>query len=300
MEFVRPAQSSTLRGAIDVFEWDLENLPVSNTIVYVGSSLGGREYAASSVGADTKASFENLPTDGSDVFVRIWYRFNSVWASIDGTFTSAESGNAPAIVQPGSVLDGSTQEFTWDAKGLPVEQAWIYAGTTVGGSEFSSTLVGTEAAVSIDGLPTDGSEVKTRLYFKTVGSWYFTDQLFTAASPAPEPVVVAAVPTRDELVRELQTLAGTTADGDIGPQSRAAFNRNWIGRPESFDPSFASKFTNNEILISWVKRRLNTRSGLGLTVDGNFDLETEQAVKSQLGNGGVVASESFQKLLDPG
>ncbi len=300
MEITKPVSGSTLRGQIEVFEWDLDELPVSSTIVYVGSSPGGSQYSATSVGADSTTSVDNLPTDGSEVYVRVWYRFNNAWSSIDSTFTAASATNTPAIVSPeaGSVLDGETQEFTWDPKGLPIENSWIYAGTTTGGSELSATLTGTTTTVSVGGFPTDSSEIQTRLYFKTAGSWYFTDQTFEAAVPAPPPSPVVPVPSKDQLVRELQGLVGTTVDGDVGPKTKAAFNKNWLGRTASFDPSFAARFKNDEKLVSWVQRRLNTRSNLGLTIDGDYGPATEAAVVSQLGKGGVVASESYQLLLN--
>ena len=42
-------------------------------------------------------------------------------------------------------------------------------------------------------------------------------------------------PDRDTLIRQLQTLVGTDADGIVGPLTLAALNRNWLGNDTSYD-----------------------------------------------------------------
>ena len=106
------------------------------------------------------------------------------------------------------------------------------------------------------------------------------------------------VPGRDTLVRQIQRLVGVTADGIIGPQTRAAFNRNWLGRDASFDSSVADTFSNNPPVVEWVQARLNARDGFSLVVDGDFGPATEAAAKGALGKGGVVTAESFEALVE--
>ena len=104
--------------------------------------------------------------------------------------------------------------------------------------------------------------------------------------------------SRDELTKELQRLVGVGDDGDIGPITLAALNRNWLGNTEAYDPSFADRFTNDKDLVEWVQARINMRAGLNLVIDGDFGSTTEGAVVSHLGRGGIVAAESFLTLLD--
>lgn len=111
-------------------------------------------------------------------------------------------------------------------------------------------------------------------------------------------VLVGGGQSQDQLARELQRLVGVTADGDIGPISLAALNRNWLGRDETFDSSVADTFMNNPAVIAWVQQRLNDLNNAGLTTDGEFGDQTESAVVQYLDRSGIVAAESFVSLLE--
>jgi hypothetical protein len=289
-----PNPGATLRGSVQVFEWDLGGIPIESAWLYAGSSLGGSQYGSRFVGSDTETSVGNLPTDGSTVFVRLWYRVSGQWLRLDEEYVAAADAALPAITDPtsGGRLDGQTHTFRWTFSGLAVEAAWLYVGSEVGGSDYAATFVGAATSTTVDGLPTDESDVFTRLYFRLAGWWYLVDDQFISGG--------LVIPDTDTLTRELQALIGVTADGDAGPRTRAALNRNWLGRAQSFDPSFAARFENSDDLIRWVQRRMNTRAGLGVTVSGNFDAATEAAVIEHLGRGGVVAVESYLTLLQPG
>lgn len=298
--FVSPQPGATLDGAIQIFTWDLGGIPVELTWIYAGSTLGGSDYGRRQVGADTEGSLGGLPSDGSEVFVRVWYKTTARWLFVDATYRAASSERGPAFVSPrvGGPLDGVAQTFRWVSGALKVDRWWLYVGSELGGSDLAAARVDplggrpqTEFAVTVGGLPTDESTVHTRLYYQAGGSWYFSDQTFQAA---PE-----RQPTRDELTKELQRLVGVTADGDVGPRTRAALNRNWLGRPASFDPSFAARFQNDEDVIRWVQGRVVAQGGSSIQINGEFDRATEAAVRSHLDRGGVVAAESFLTLLDP-
>ncbi len=291
--FTKPTPGETLDGAIQIFEWELGGIPVEFAWLYVGSQLGGSEYAARQVGAATVTSIGHLPTDGSAVFVRLWYRTGGQWLFFDERYIAASSSSLPFIVEPtpGATLAGRNQTFSWDFDGGAVDGSWLYVGSSTGGSDIVATPTGTSTSTTISGLPTDGRTVHTRLYFKIGGAWYYVDDTFVAA--------MVPRPTRDELTRELQGLVGVTQDGIVGPNTRAALNRNWLGRVDGFDPSFAERFTNGPDVVRWVQRRINTRTGSELDLDGQYGPATESAVADELGKSGVVAAESFVALLDP-
>ena len=313
-----PAPGSKLRGAIEAFSWDIGDLPISSAILYVGSTVGGRDYAAVSVGTDRTVSIKDLPTDGSDVNVRLWYRLDGKWRNVDQAYTAADAAGLPQITSPksGSTLAGVRQTFAWDGVGLPIDSTWLYVGSQPGQDDYSSSYSTDNTSVEVDGLPVDESAVHARLHYKVAGSWYSTDAEFVAAAkpepaPKPEPVeepiklaaggvqtpAAAAAVDRDSLVRELQTLVGTTADGDPGPKTRAALNKNWLGRPAGFDRSFAARFKNNPGVVKWVQGRLNAQDGLTVPVDGDFGEATETAVVEHLNRSGVVGVESFFRLF---
>lgn len=288
-----PTPGSTLRGSIQVFTWDHGDQQVENSYLYIGSSPGNTRYGARNVTSRTLISFGQLPVDGSTVHVRLWSRVGGVWQFVDEQFTAASSSNLPNFTEPrpGGRLVGETQTLRWNFGGLQITESWLYLGSIRGGSDYAVTSTGSDTSAVVTGLPTDRGTVHATLYFSVAGAWYSTAATFEAASVEP--------PTRGELTRELQGLVGATPDGAIGPRTRAALNRNWLGRQESFDPSFATRFTNDADLVRWVQRRINTRSNTRLELDGDFDQTTETAVVRHLDRGGVVAAESFLELLDP-
>ena len=105
-------------------------------------------------------------------------------------------------------------------------------------------------------------------------------------------------PDRDTLIRQLQSLVGVTPDGIVGPLTRAALNRNWLGHDAGFDPSVADTFVNNPRVIEWAQARVNARDGFAIAVDGDYGPRTEAAVKTLLGRGGIVTAESFLLLVE--
>ena len=291
--FTAPPSGATLDGSIQLFSWDLGGIPIESAWLYVGTAVGGSQYLSRWVGTSTTTSAGGLPTDGSAVHGRLWYRLGGVWSFIDRRWVAADADNQPALVDPapGSTLEGDTQTFRWDVSGLAVESSWLYLGSEVGASDLAAVQTGTDLETTVGGLPLDERTVHARLYVRVGGIWYFVDDTYQAAADPG--------PTRDELIRELQGLVGTTADGIIGPNTRAALNRNWVGRDASYDPSFAERFANDPAVVGWVKRRLIAQGADLATTDGEFDAAAEAAAVALLGRGGVIAAESFELLLDP-
>jgi hypothetical protein len=105
-------------------------------------------------------------------------------------------------------------------------------------------------------------------------------------------------PDPDVLVRQLQRLVGVSADGIVGPRTRAALNRNWLGFDDGFDPSVADTFVNNPRLVEWVQSRVNAQPGFALGVDGRYGRQTANAVQGLLRRGGVVTAESYLALTE--
>ncbi len=290
--FVFPAEGTTLDGSIQLIRWDLGGIPIESAWLYAGATEGGSQYLARFVGTATSTSGGDFPTDGSAVFGRLWYRIDGTWNFIDRRWVAAGDAGQPRLVEPeaGSTLEGASATFRWQVEPLQVESSWLYLGSDVGGSDLAAVSTGTDLEATITGLPLDERTIHARLYFLVGDRWYSVDETYQAGTDVG--------PTRDELVRELQTLVGVEADGIIGPLTRAALNQNWVGRGESFDPSFAERFGNDPEVVEWVQRRLVAR-GADLTVDGDVGPATEAAVVADLARGGVVAAESFETLLDP-
>ncbi len=288
-----PTSGSVLGGAIQIFTWAYDGETPQGSWLYAGSTVGGSQYSVRWTGVATTTSLGDLPTDGSTVHIRLWYRVEGQWKKIDETFVAAEEPALPFMTspRPGGLLSGSSHRFSWDLSGHQSEATWLYVGTDEASSEYGAFRVGTDTEVTVTGLPTDSTPVHTRLYFRLARSWHFIDDVFTAAAVEP--------PSLEDLTKELQSLVGTTDDGIVGPQTEAALNRNWLGRRERFDTSFAERLTNDADVVSWVQGRISAQGGPVLQATGEFDTQTDAAVRSHLGRGGVVAAESFLRLLAP-
>lgn len=84
---------------------------------------------------------------------------------------------------PGSVLPGSSVNFTW----LPVsgaQQYWIWIGTTRGGMELYNQGQGTNTSATVNGLPTNGAALNVRVFAMVNDAWVWGDYTYTAASPS--------------------------------------------------------------------------------------------------------------------
>ncbi len=81
-------------------------------------------------------------------------------------------------------LVGSSELFQWTANGAPVSECSLTAGSSPGGSDYyDSGSLGTGTSVTATGLPTDGSTVHVRLWYKIGESWLFRDYQYTAVGP---------------------------------------------------------------------------------------------------------------------
>ena len=290
--FVSPDADATLDGTIQLVRWDLGDLPIQSAWLYLGATEGGSQYLSRFVGTSSSTSAGNLPTDGSAIHGRLWYQRDGIWDFVDRRWVAATTAGLPMLQTPapGATLAGAEETFRWDFGPLEVQASWLYLGSDPAGSDLAVIPTGTDRQATVTGLPLDQRTVHARLYFLVGGLWYHVDESYQAAADLG--------PSRDELIRELQTLVGVTADGIIGPITRGALNDNWAARTDSFDPSFAERFTGGDDLVSWIQGRLVAR-GADLVVDGDFGPVTEAATIADLDRGGVVAAESYEALLDP-
>src|SRR5580693_3334525 len=86
---------------------------------------------------------------------------------------------------PNSTLTGSSVTFTWSVDANATAY-WIDVGSTQGGHDyFSSGNLGNVLTTTVNGLPTDGSEVYVTLYSLISGAWLNNAYTYTASSGLP-------------------------------------------------------------------------------------------------------------------
>lgn len=217
IDFTSPTNGATLTSADTTFEWEAVSIDIIDWWLYVDYREGGAFYFNSgALGTQTSALVENLPTDGSALTARLWYRVNGSeandWQFIDRTFIA--SGQPPIITSPAlgddMMLFGASATFEWDPRGSQAQEYWLYAGSSVGGDEFfnSGRLGNTMSAVA-GYLPFDAeSTVYVRLWYKTTRvPWKYVDAVYTAGDGGGLPFVIA--PEEESIIDTLPSTSFT-------------------------------------------------------------------------------------------
>ena len=201
-EFVDPIPGTVLSGAKATFNWSPNDANVTGYWIYVGTYLGGADLFKKSLGTSESVTVTGLPEDGSEIFVRLWYRTKeaSTWKFIETTYLAniAET-EVPEIVgpPPGSTLRGSTLTFKWRSNGANVTDYGLNVGTSRGGRDlFRSGALGKVGSVTVSNLPKDGSTLFVRLWYRVNnGAWKSTDYQYTAGkTTSAAPALVSPVP----------------------------------------------------------------------------------------------------------
>jgi hypothetical protein len=171
-----PAPSTTLTGSSVTFTWTAGNGATAYWID-VGSSAGGNQYYQSgNLGNVLTKTINNLPTNGSTVYVTLYSLVNGQWLSNQYTYTAYNAGSALGVMQtpsPGSTLSGNVQTFTWSA-GSGATAYWMDVGSTLGGNNYyQSGNLGNVLTTTVYSLPANGSQIYVTLWSLVSGQWYY-------------------------------------------------------------------------------------------------------------------------------
>jgi len=203
-----PTPGATLAASGQAFSWS--DTGASNYYLQIGSIEGGNDIHNSGrlEGTNTSTTVDDLPTDGSTVYVRVWSYNNGEWAYQDQQFTADNSGGVTlptmSSLNTGETLTSSEQTFTWSDVGA--SDYWLQIGTSLGRNDIydSGILTGTEQPVF--DLPTDGNPIYVRVWYKYHARWDYMDDHYLAAG-----VPGGAVPTPPTMTPSNgATLSGTT------------------------------------------------------------------------------------------
>jgi hypothetical protein len=221
-----PVSGSTLAGSSATFQW----YGPSNAAAFwidVGSTAGGNTYYQSgSLPTSTlSATVGGLPTNGSTVFVTLYWMIGGSWVSNAYTYTAFNANGGRAVMttpSPGSTLGGSVVTFDWTA-GSNATAYWLDIGNVAGGNQYyQSGNLGNVLTITVSGLPTNGGTVYATLYSLINGSWMSNAYTYTAYGVTAAPGMLTTPTPGSTLSGSVVTFdwkAGSGATGywlDIG------------------------------------------------------------------------------------
>ena len=207
-----PPAGSEIVGSSATFEWTPKAIPVDEWWIYVGLAPGDDSIFNQVMGADTSVTVNNLPSDGQNLYVRLFYRVGEVWNQRDHLYITRRQPKM-SFPTPGTKISGPHLTFEWDDNDV-IGNAWSFTiGRNQGGSEIfdTGTLFGETRSQQVN-LPVNISgPVWVRLWhLPNSFTWSFADFLYDAQS-ASEPAL-------------LEPLAGSTLTG--GGDFRFFFSNN--------------------------------------------------------------------------
>ena len=195
LEITSPAPQSTLSGSSQAFNWTAGGTAVTNWWLWAGpcnsavfGGCGQYYYNSGSMGSGVSSrTATGLPTDGSTVYLTLWYKTGGSWYSVVYQYTaSGDTGGGTLEITspaPQSTLSGSSQAFNWTAGGTAVTNWWLWVGTSQGGQDiFNSGDLSSSTSTTVYGLPTYGSTVYVTLWYLTGGAWESSYYQYTAYS----------------------------------------------------------------------------------------------------------------------
>jgi hypothetical protein len=180
-----PAPGSTLSSASATFQWTAGS-GVSQYWLYISKISAGRNDLFDSGGINQLSqSVNNLPTDGSTLYVTLYSLIGSNWVFNSYTYKAFTSvSSSPAVMSspaPGSTLSSSSATFQWTA-GSGVSQYWLYISKIGAGRNdlFDSGGIN-QLSQSVNNLPTDGSTLYVTLYSLIGSNWAYRIYTYQAS-----------------------------------------------------------------------------------------------------------------------
>ena len=189
---VSPLPATDISSATTTFDWMQDGaIPVQSWRIMAGTTPGATNFYDSGDLPDTQTSAQvsGLPTDGTQVFVRLQYQLNGNTHHIDYQYGSTDQGPPPDVPamtspSPGSTLPSGDVNFAWTSNGLIVDDWQLLVGTSAGDNSLfdSGVLPSTTTSSLVSGLPEDGSTLHVTLRWNESGVPSELNYTYTASS----------------------------------------------------------------------------------------------------------------------
>jgi len=129
-----PPPGSTLTSSTATFQWS-SGTGVTNYYLYVGKSVGTNDIYDSNGGLNLSSTVTDLPTDGSKLYVRLWWvAADGAWHYVDYTYTAFTAVNYTVATSSSPASGGTTAGGGTFAAGRSV----TVTATANGGYSFAN------------------------------------------------------------------------------------------------------------------------------------------------------------------
>ncbi len=87
-----PASGAVLAGTSQTFMWSANGEAVTQWWLFVGTYEGAKGiYDSGSLGTMTSTTVSGLPSNGSKLYVTLWYKEAAGWETVKYTYTAASA-----------------------------------------------------------------------------------------------------------------------------------------------------------------------------------------------------------------
>ena len=242
---VSPAGGSKLTGSSATFTWDTGTGATAYTL-YAGTTSGAHDVAFVNAGKSLSATLTKIPTDGGQLFVRLYSFYGSSSLKDWRDYVYSEAGTPVAATMispaPGTKLSGSSATFTWSPGG-GVTQYSLYVGTHPGEHDVSYVNAGRKTSTTVSNLPRNGGTLFVTLWSNFGGTFQSNAYTYVAAGTPVKAAMLS--PTNGS------TLTGNSATFTWSAGTGVTSYNLYVGSaPGTHDLGFWNAGTNTSTTVS--------------------------------------------------
>ncbi|WP_144395330.1 hypothetical protein [Pleionea sediminis] len=179
-ELQSPSPGSRLTNSSETFRWSSID---SDIWLSVGTEQGGNSIYDRNVSGLTQQRVDNLPTNGSSVYVRLWTYVDNSWKYKDYDFSTGggtHSGLAQITApRPNSTIENTSVVFEWSSTNNDV---WLSVGDASGGNNFFNRNVSGQNSQRVNNLIINGDNIYVRLWTWYQNRWQYEDYTYQTVS----------------------------------------------------------------------------------------------------------------------
>ncbi len=296
-----PIPGSTFSSASVTFQWS-SGTGVSDYFLYVGTSVGANDLYGQDQGLNQSVTVNNLPQNGSTLYVRLYWEISGVWYATDYTYTAHTAAATPTITSPtpSSTLTSSSATFQWSS-GTGVSDYFLYVGSSLGANDIYAQDQGLNQSVTVNNLPQNGSTLYVRLYWEISGSYYTADYTYTAYTQPTYTVTLSASPTAGGTVSGGGTFASGSSQTVTATANSGYTFANWTESGTVVSSSASYNFTlngNRSLVANFTANPVNytisvsasPTAGGTVSGGGSFVSGTSQTVTATANSGYTFAN----------